>query len=53
MAAFCPCPKSLPEAKLKRFILMALTKEVSKKSSRDLILWLKSHEEHFEQGWHT
>ena len=36
VAAFCPCLKSLPEAKVKRFILIALTKEVSKKPNRDL-----------------
>ena len=30
VAAFCPCLKSLPQAKIKRFILIALTKEVSK-----------------------
>jgi hypothetical protein len=30
----------LPVAKVKRFVLIALTKEVSKKSSRDLVLWL-------------
>ena len=29
VATFCPCMKSLPEAKVKRFILIALTKEVS------------------------
>ena len=40
VAAFCPCLKSLPEAKVKRFILIALTKEVSKKPSRDFVLWL-------------
>jgi hypothetical protein len=40
VAAFCPCLKSLPEAKMKRFILIALTKEVSKTSSRDFVLWL-------------
>ena len=28
--AFCHCLKSLPEAKVKRFILIALKKEVSK-----------------------
>ena len=32
--AFCPCLKSLPKSKVKRFILVALTKEVSKKPSR-------------------
>jgi hypothetical protein len=33
--------RGLPETKVKRFILIALTKEVSKKPSRDfaLILW--------------
>ena len=40
VAAFCPCLKSLPEAKVKNFILIALTKEVSKKPSRDFVLWL-------------
>ena len=40
VATFCPCLKSLPEAKLKRLRLIALTKEVSKKPSRDFVLWL-------------
>jgi hypothetical protein len=40
VAAFCPYLKSLPEVKVKRFILIALTKEVSKKPSRDFVLWL-------------
>ena len=40
VAAFCPCLKSLPEAKVKRLRLIALTKEVSKKLSRDFVLWL-------------
>ena len=40
MAAFCPCLKSLPESKVKRFILVALTNEVSQKPSRDFLLWL-------------
>jgi hypothetical protein len=40
VSAFCPCLKSLPEAKVKRFILIALTKEVSKKPIRDFALWL-------------
>jgi hypothetical protein len=41
--AFCPPLKSLPEAKVKRLgliELIALTKEVSKKPSRDIVLWL-------------
>jgi hypothetical protein len=40
VAAFCPCLKSLPDAKVKRFILIAMTKEVSKKPNRDFVLWL-------------
>jgi hypothetical protein len=40
VGTFCNCLKNLPEAKVKRFILIALTKEVSKKSSRDFVLWL-------------
>jgi hypothetical protein len=43
-AAFWPCLKSLPEAKskVKRVRLIALTKEVSKKPSRDFVFlfWL-------------
>ena len=38
VAVFCLCLKSLPEAKVKGFILIALTKEVSKKPSRDFVL---------------
>jgi hypothetical protein len=40
LASFCPCLKSLPESKVKRFILIALTKEVSKKPNKDFVLWL-------------
>jgi hypothetical protein len=40
VTAFCPCLNSLPEAKVKRFILIALTKVVSKKPGRDFLLWL-------------
>ena len=40
VATFYPCLKSLPEAKVKRLGLIALTKEVSEKSSRDFVLWL-------------
>ena len=39
VAAFCPCLKRLPEAKVNRFILITLTKEVSKKPSIDFVLW--------------
>jgi hypothetical protein len=41
VADFCPCLKSLPEAKVKRFIwLIVLTKEVSNQPSLDSVLWL-------------
>jgi hypothetical protein len=40
VATFCPCLKSLLEAKVKRLRLIALTKDVSKKPSRDFVLWL-------------
>lgn len=38
-AAYCPCMKSLPETKVRRFIFIALAEEVSKKPSRDFALW--------------
>jgi hypothetical protein len=37
---FCPFLKSLPEVKVKRLRLIALTKEVSKSPRRDFVLWL-------------
>ena len=40
VATFCPCLKILPETKVKRLRLFALSKEVSKKPSRDFVLWL-------------
>ena len=40
VAAFCPCLKSLPEAKVKRLRLIALTKEVSEMPIIDFVLWL-------------
>jgi hypothetical protein len=40
VVTFCPCLKSLPEAKVKRLRLIALTKEVSKKPIKDFVLWL-------------
>jgi hypothetical protein len=36
--SFCHCLKSLPEAKVKSFKLITLTKEVSKKPSRNFVL---------------
>jgi hypothetical protein len=38
VATFYPCLKSLPESKVKRFVLIALTKEVSKKLNRGFVL---------------
>ena len=37
---FCPCLKILPKGKVERFILISLTRKVSKKPNRDFILWL-------------
>jgi hypothetical protein len=51
VATFCPCLKSLPEAKVKRFILIALIKEVSKKSSIDFVLWSTLMKSIFDQAW--
>ena len=39
VAAFCPCPKTLPEAKLKSFGLMALAEEISRQSIHS-VSWL-------------
>jgi hypothetical protein len=49
VATFCPCLKSLPEAKGKRLRLIALTKEVLKKSQQRLCPLVKSYKEKFEQ----
>ena len=40
MAAFCHCLKSITEAKVKRFRLIALTKEVSKQPGINSVVWL-------------
>jgi hypothetical protein len=40
VAALCACLKGFPEAKIKRFILITLTKEIFKKSSRNFVLCL-------------
>jgi hypothetical protein len=40
VAAFCPCLKSLPEAKMKRFRLNALAKEISKQPDISSVVWL-------------
>jgi hypothetical protein len=48
-ASFCPCLKSLPEAEVKRFKLIALMKEVSKSPAQTFFFLVKGHEEYFEQ----
>ena len=40
MATFCPFVKSLPEVKMKRLRLIALTKEVSETPTIVFVLWL-------------
>ena len=40
MDSFCPCPKRLPEVKMRRFRIISLTKEVSNQPSLDSVLWL-------------
>jgi hypothetical protein len=40
VATFCPCLKSLPEAKVKTLRLILLTKEVSETSIIDFVLWI-------------
>ena len=40
VTTFCPCPKSLPEAKVKSFGLILLTEEVSNQLSIYSALWM-------------
>ena len=40
MAAFCPCQKSLPEAKVESFGLIPLVEETSKQCNLDTVGWL-------------
>jgi hypothetical protein len=47
VATFCPCLKSLPEAKVKRLIL--IVKGSFKKVQQRLCSLVKSYEEKFEQ----
>jgi len=51
VAAFCHCPKSVPEVKVKRFRLIALKKEVSKQPGNFCCVITKVHayEEHFNE----
>jgi len=37
---FCPCLKSMPEAKVKRLRIVALTEKVSETLILDFVLWL-------------
>ena len=45
VAAFCPCLESLPESKVKRFILKGSLKNAQQR----LCSLVKYHEEHFQQ----
>jgi hypothetical protein len=49
VADFCRFLKILPESKVKRFILIALTEDVSKIAQQRLWSLVRSHEECFEQ----
>ena len=40
VAGFRPCLKNLPEAKVKRFRLILLAKEISRQPSLDSVVWL-------------
>lgn len=40
VAAFCPCLKGLPKAKVKSFELIPLAEEISKQPSIDSAVWL-------------
>ena len=40
MWLFVPCPKIMPEAKLKCFGLMILSEEISRQPDIDSVLWL-------------
>ena len=40
LTAFCHCLKSLPEANMKRFRLITLTKEASKQPDINSVVWL-------------
>jgi hypothetical protein len=40
VAAFCPCLKSLPEAKLKSFALVALAEKISEQRNIDFVVQL-------------
>jgi hypothetical protein len=51
VAVFCPCLKSLLEANIKRFLLIALTVEVSKEPSGDFVFWFSLFVVVFKTGF--
>lgn len=40
VAAFCPCLRNPPEAKLKDFELILLAEEISRQLYIDVVMWL-------------
>ena len=40
VVTFCPCLKSLPEAKVKSFVLIPLAEEILKQSNIGSVIWL-------------
>ena len=50
VATFCPCLKSLPEAKVKRLSINCIDKRSFKKAQQRLCSLVKSYEEKFEQA---
>ena len=50
VATFCPCLKSLPEAKVKRLSINCIDKRSFKKAQQRLCFLVKSYEEKFEQA---
>ena len=40
VAAFCPCMKSLPETKVKRFGLILLAEKIPQQPIIDSVMWL-------------
>lgn len=50
VSTFCPCLKSLPEAKVKRFRLITLSKEILKQPSLDPVLWFTLMKKIFMKG---
>ena len=50
VATFCPYQKCMPEANVKRFRLIALTRESLKKAYHRLCRVVYSCEEHFDQA---